>query len=353
MELHTLGIDLGKTVFHTVGLNERGDVVMRKKFSRAQLLRFTANLKVDLIGMESCGGAHFLGRSLREQGHDVRLIPAQYVKPFVKTNKNDYIDAEAIAEAVGRPTMRFVPIKSDDQLDLQSLHRVRERWVMRRTAVVNQIRSVLLERGITLRKGRKFVDQELPPILENADLRLSGALRMLLAQLKIELDQLSRRIMEMDHIIQQTAHEHEGCRRMQAVPGVGPVTATAIVAAIGNGHAFGKGRDFAAWIGLVPGQYSTGGKQKLLGISKRGNPYLRTLFVQGARAVLQKRRHQSPGLRCWLEQLSSRKHGNVAVVALANKLARMAWAVLAKNEPYQPYVPTSGAPLTGIRCEFS
>jgi transposase len=166
MELHTLGVDLGKAVFHAVGLNERGDVVMRKKFSRTQLLRFTANLKVDLIGMESCGGAHFLGRSLREQGHEVRLIPAQYVKPFVKTNKNDYIDAEAIAEAVGRPTMRFVPIKNDDQLDLQSLHRIRERWVMRRTAVVNQIRSLLLERGITLRKGRKFVDQELPRILE-------------------------------------------------------------------------------------------------------------------------------------------------------------------------------------------
>jgi len=354
MELHTLGIDLGKVVFHAVGLNERGDVVTRKKCSRTQLLRFTANLKVDLIGMESCGGAHFLGRSLREQGHEVRLIPAQYVKPFVKTNKNDYIDAEAIAEAVSRPTMRFVPIKSDDQLDLQSLHRVRERWVMRRTAVVNQIRSVLLERGIILRKGRKFVDQELPGILENAELRLSGALRMLLAQLRIELGQLAQRITEMDRIMQLTAIEHEGCRRMQAIPGVGPVTATAIVAAIGSGCAFGKGRDFAAWIGLVPRQYSTGGKQKLLGISKRGNPYLRTLFVQGARAVLQKRMHQSPGLRCWLERLTSRKHGNVAVVALANKLARMAWAVLAKNEPYQPYALVRAGQLRGgIQREFS
>jgi transposase len=353
MELHTLGIDLGKTVFHAVGLNKRGDVVMRKKFSRTQLLRFTANLKVDLIGMESCGGAHFLGRSLREQGHEVRLIPAQYVKPFVKTNKNDYIDAEAIAEAVGRPTMRFVPIKSDDQLDLQSLHRVRERWVMRRTAGVNQIRSLLLERGIVLRKGRKFVDEELPGILEDAELRLSGPLRMLLAQLSIELGQLAQRITEMDRIIRQTASEHEGCKLMQAIPGVGPVTATAIVAAIGNGCAFAKGRDFAAWTGLVPRQHSTGGKQKLLGISKRGNPYLRTLFVQGARAVLQKRMHQAPGLRCWLERLTSRKHGNVAVVALANKLARTAWAVLARNEPFQPYTPLSAAPLTGgIRGEF-
>jgi transposase len=269
------------------------------------------------------------------------LIPAQYVKPFVKTNKNDYIDAEAIAEAVGRPTMRFVPIKSDDQLDLQSLHRVRERWVMRRTAAVNQIRSLLLERGVTLRKGRKYVDQQLPGILEDADMRLTGALRTLLAQLKIELDQLAERIAEMDRVIQQTASEHEGCKRMQEIPGIGPVTATAIVAAIGTGHAFGKGRDFAAWIGLVPGEHSTGGKQRLLGISKRGNPYLRRLFVQGARAVLQKRHNQPAGLSGWLERLTTRKHGNVAVVALANKLARMAWAVLAKDQPYRPPVMTT------------
>src|ERR1700752_449320 len=164
MELHTIGIDLGKTVFHLVGLNLRGEVVVRKKFSRTQLLRFTANIHVELIGMEASGGAHFLGRALREQGHEVRLIPAQYVRPYVKTNKSDYIDAEAIAEAVARPTMRFVPIKTDDQLDMQSLHRVRERWVMRRTAVINQIRGLLLERSITLRKGRRYVDDALPLI---------------------------------------------------------------------------------------------------------------------------------------------------------------------------------------------
>ncbi len=175
MELHTIGIDLGKAVFHLVGLNRRGEVAVRKKFSRTQLLHFTANLKVDLIGMEACGGAHFLGRALREQGHDVRLMPAQYVKPYVKTNKSDYLDAEAIAEAVARPSMRFVPIKTDDQLDMQSLHRVRERWVMRRTAVVNRIRGLLLERGITLRQGRRHVDRALPGILEDADSALSGA----------------------------------------------------------------------------------------------------------------------------------------------------------------------------------
>src|SRR5271169_2512702 len=194
MELHTIGIDLGKTVFHLVGLNLRGEVAVRKKCSRTQLLRFTANIHVELIGMEACGGAHFLGRALREQGHEVRLIPAQYVKPYVKTNKSDYIDAEAIAEAVGRPRMRFVPIKSDEQLDLQSLHRVRERWVMRRTAVVNQIRGLLLERGITLRKGRRYVDAALPGILVNGTAKLSGAVLVLLTALKLELEQLAEKI---------------------------------------------------------------------------------------------------------------------------------------------------------------
>ncbi len=184
MNLHAIGIDLGKTVFHLVGLSQTGEVVVRKKFSRTQLLRFTANVQVDLIGMEACAGSHFLGKALREQGHEVRLMPAQYVKPFVKTNKNDFIDAEAIAEAVSRPSMRFVPIKTDEQLDMQSLHRVRERWIMRRTAVVNQIRGLLLERGITVRTGRCHLDAALPRILEDGSTSLSGALRFLLVELK-------------------------------------------------------------------------------------------------------------------------------------------------------------------------
>src|ERR1700689_715734 len=209
MELHAIGIDLGKTVFHLVGLSQTGEITVRKKFSRTQLLRFTANVQVHLIGMEACPGSHFLGKALREQGHQVRLMPAQYVKPFVKTNKNDYIDAEAIAEAVSRPTMRFVPIKTDDQLDMQSLHRVRERWIMRRTAVVNQIRGLLLERGITLRKGRHHVDTALPLILEDADANLSGAVRLLLTQLKLDLDQLAIRIDQADTVIQKTANEND------------------------------------------------------------------------------------------------------------------------------------------------
>ena len=270
-------------------------------------------------------------------------MPAQYVKPYVKTNKNDFIDAEAIAEAVTRPRMRFVPIKTDEQLDMQSLHRVRERWVMRRTAIVNQVRGLLLERGITLPKGRSHLDTALPRILEDAELKLSGALRHLLAQLKLELGQMAMRISEADAVLNRTARDNADCQRLMAIPGLGPVTATALIAAIGNGAAFRNGRGFSAWMGIVPGEYSTGGKQRLLGISKRGNPYLRRLFIQGARAVLQQSAKQTSGLRAWLEQLVARTHPNVAAVALANKLARMAWAVLAKAELYRPPVPVSPA----------
>jgi transposase len=335
MKLHVLGIDLGKTVFHLVGLDASGSVVIRRKCSRKQLLAFTGNLQVQLIGMEACSGSHFLGRALREQGHEVRLMPAQYVKPYVQTNKSDFLDAEAIAEAVQRPRMRFVRIKTDEQLDLQALHRVRERWVMRRTAAVNQIRSLLLERGLTMPKGRSHVDALLPRILEDAELKLSYSFRVLLAQLKVELDQLTGRIEQMDTVIQQTAKENEACQRLTEIPGVGPVTATALIAAVGNASDFRKGRNLAAWMGIVPGEYSTGGKQKLLGISKRGNKYLRTLFVQGARSVVQQRHKQAPGLSSWLAQLLVRAHQNVVIVALANKLVRMAWAVLCKNERYR------------------
>jgi transposase len=243
MEIRTIGIDLGKTVFHLVGVNARGEVVVRKKCSRTQLLRFTSNVPECLIGMEACAGSHFLGRALREQGHDARLMPAQYVKPYVKTNKNDFIDAEACAEAVTRPTMRFVPIKTDEQLDLQSLHRVRERWVMRRTAVINQIRGMLLERGITVRKGRRYIEESLPSILEDPDNKLSGALRALLRELRLEMQYLHRQIEESDKLIVRIAGELEDCNRLVAVPGIGPTIATATIAAIGNGAAFKKVED--------------------------------------------------------------------------------------------------------------
>lgn len=336
MEIRTVGIDLGKSVFHLVGVSAAGEVVVRKKFSREKLLQFTANLRAERIGMEACPGAHFLGRALLAQGHDVRIMPAQYVKPYVMTNKNDYIDAEAIAEAVWRPKTRFVPIKTDDQLDMQSLHRAREGWVQRRTSLVNQIRGLLLERGITIRKGRRYAEEALPCILEDPGANLSGPLRTLLTQLRGELKHLQHQIDDADVVIFKAASEHEACQRLMAIPGIGPVVATAIIAAIGYGGNFKKGRGFAAWLGLVPRQYSTGGKQTLLGISKRGNRYLRHLFVHGARAVLRYKEKQSSGLSDWLGKLSSRTHHNVAAVALANKLARMAWAVLAKGETYRP-----------------
>ena len=345
MELDKVGIDLGKTVFHLVALNSAGETVVRRKFSRSQLLRFTANLQVRVIGMEACGGAHYLGRTLRDQGHDVRLMPAQYVKPFVKTNKNDYIDAEAIAEAVDRPRMRYVPIKSEDQLDMQSLHRVRSRWVKSRTSLVNQIRGLLLERGITIRKGRRHAEATLPAVLEDAEINLSGALRLLLAQLLSELRQLTSQITDIDETIQRGADEQEACQRLMAIPGVGPITATAIVSAIGNGAEFRKARSFSAWLGLVPGEYTTGGKQKLLGISKRGNVYLRQLLVHGARAILQCREKQSPAMSAWLGKLVLRAHPNVVTIALANKMARVAWALLNHGETYRPPILSPAMPV--------
>lgn len=341
MEVHVIGIDLGKTVFHLVGMDATGKVIIRKRCSRTQLLTFTANIRVWRIGMEACSGAHFLARALQQQGHDARLMPAQYVKPYVKTNKSDYIDAEAIAEAVQRPSMRFVPLKTEEQLDLQAVHRVRERWVMRRTAVINQVRGLLLERGITLPKGRSHLEEALPEILAEAHARFSESIFVLLAQLRIELDQLNTRIEEMDALIARIAKENNACQRLTSIPGVGPVTATALVAAVGNGSAFRKGRDLSAWVGLVPGEYSTGGKQKLLGISKRGNRYLRRLFVQCARSIIRFREKEGAPFGAWVTQLMGHAHQNVAVVALANKLVRIAWAVLFRNETYRSSVPVS------------
>jgi len=232
--------------------------------------------------------------------------------------------------------MRFVPVKSDDQLDLQSLHRVRERWVMRRTAVVNQIRGLLLERGITLPKGRRHVDAALPGILTDPATKLSGTVLVLLTELKLELAQLAEKIDRADKSMEKIAQENEACQRLVTMPGVGPVISTAIIATIGNGAAFRRGRDFAVWLGVVPEEHSTGGKQVLWQIPRRGNQYLRMLFVQGARSVMQRRTKQAPGLSAWLAQLTARTHRNVAIVALANKLARIAWAVLTKNEVYRP-----------------
>lgn len=334
MEVCTLGIDLGKNTFHLIGLNGQGKIAIKKCFSRTQLLLFTANLPCCLIGMEACCGAHRLGASLTDQGHQVRLIPAQFVKPFIKGNKNDYLDAEAIAEAVQRPRMRFVPLKTDDQLDLQALHRVRDRLISRRTSVINQLRAFLLERGVTYRKGRAYLKRQMPAILEDAGASLTPRMRYLLDHLWQEWKSVEIEIEELDRQIEAIAQQDAACRRLRTVPGVGPLVSTAMIAAVGNGSAFNKGREFAAWLGLVPKQHSTGGKSRLLGISKRGNPYLRKLFIHGARSVFLHLNRDNHRMGAWIDQLEARTHRNVVVVALANKLARIAWAVLAKGDDY-------------------
>jgi transposase len=335
MHIASIGIDLGKTTFHLVALDEHGKIVLQKKFSRNQLLVFAAKLENSLIGMEACAGAHFLGTALRNQGHEVRLIPAQFVKPFVKSNKNDFLDAEAIAEAVTRHNMRFVPIKTEEQLDLQALHRVRDRLVQRRTAVINQVRGFLLERGIACAKGPATLRRHMPFIVEDADNRLSPRMRTLLDRLWVEWRQLDYDIEMASEDIKRIAGEDEDCRRLRQIPGVGPLVATATVAAIGNGAAFHKGREFAAWLGLVPRQHSTGGKPKLGGISKRGNTYLRRMFIHGARAVLLRVKYDTGGLGQWVRRLEQRMARNKVVVAIANKLARITWSVLFKEQDYR------------------
>ena len=252
----------------------------------------------------------------------------------MKSNKNDYLDAEAIAEAVQRPNMRFVPIKTDDQLDLQAFHRVRDRLVCRRTSVINQLRAFLLERGITFRQGRAYLGKQIPELLEDAEQRLSPRMRRLVDRLWQEWKALEEQIETLSEEIDSIASQDVACQRLQDIPGVGPLIATPLVAAVGNGAAFTKGRDFAAWPGLVPKQYSTGGKAWLLGISKRGNSYLRRLFIHGARSIVMSLNRDNHAIGTWMNQLEARVYRNVLVVAVANKLARIAWAVLAKGEPY-------------------
>jgi transposase len=324
-----LGIDIGKNTFHLVGLNKRGAIVLRQKLSRRQLDARLANLPPCLIGMEACVGAHHLSRKLHAVGHDARLMPAKYVKAFLKGNKNDYRDAEAIAEAVQRPTMRFVATKTAEQLDLQALHRVRSRLVSERTAIANEIRAFLLDRGIAVAQGLHRLRSALPEILATRTDVLAPRLLRILEDLVGDWRHLDQRIHTVSLDIQVLAQEDPGCERLMTVPGIGPIISSATVAAIGTGDVFSKGRDFAAWLGLVPKQISTGDRTILGKISKRGNKYLRTLFVQAARVVLLRpatwERH---GLQHWIEPAAQRLHHNVLAIALANKLARIAWSVL-------------------------
>jgi transposase len=328
MSIAVLGIDLGKNSCSVVGLDGTGKVVLRRRMQRDSVIKVASGLVPCVVGMEACCGAHHLGRILREQGHQVRLMSPEYVRPYVKAQKNDDRDAEAIAEAATRPTMRFVELKSAEQLDLQSLHRVRDRLVGARTALMNQLRAVLLERGLTVPQGRRKLEQHLAAILDSEGACLSPRIRLLLVGLQAEWAELDRRIAAFDDEFAARAKTDEAARRLATIPGIGVLNATALVAAVGNAATFARGRDLAAWLGLVPRQMTTGGKPRLLGISKRGNKYLRKLLVHGARAALPVLAASPTSLGTWLRGLLQRAHKNAVTVALANKLARIVWAVL-------------------------
>jgi transposase len=328
-QVAVIGIDIGKNIFHLIGLDKRGAIVLKAKLSRSQLENRLANLPPCLIGMEACAGSHHVSRKLIALGHDARLMPAKYVKPFLKGHKNDYRDAEATAEAVQRPTMRFVATKTEEQLDLQALHRVRARLVAERTATVNEIRAFLLERGITLAQGIQRLRRALPDVLAKGTDALSPRMIRIIEALAADWRRLDERVEEISTEIETLARKEAPCQRLMTVPGIGPIISSATVATIGTGDMFAKGRDFGAWLGMVPKQLSTGGRTILGKISKRGNKYLRTLFVQAARVVLLKRvSWERYGLKAWIEAAARRLHTNKLAIALANKLARIAWAVL-------------------------
>ncbi len=335
MEITTVGIDVGKSWFHLIGCNRAGRPITRQKLNRGQLAVFVANLPQCLIGMEACPGSQHLARAFHRSGHDVRLIAPKFIKPYLKSQKNDFNDAEAIAEAVSRPTMRFVTVKSNEQLDLQAVHRIRERLIGERTAVINQIRAFLIEYGLPVKEGRASLRRDLPDILEDAENGLSPRMRQLVAALREHWHALEAQIARHTHEIELVAKRSDDCRRLITVPGIGPLGATALIAAVGNGSMFGKGRELAAWLGLVPRQHSTGGRITLLGISKRGNRYVRMLFIHGARSCLKHLNRDNHELGLWMTQLEQRAHKNVVAVALANKIARIAWAVLARQEVYR------------------
>lgn len=328
MTVAILGVDLGKDICSVVGVDENGAVLLRRRMRRKTLIRYVADLPTCIVAMESCCGAHHVGRIFAGQGHEVRLMPPEYVRPYVKAQKNDDRDAEAIAEAASRPTMRFVALKNEEQLDLQSTHRVRQRLVGARRTLVNQLRAILFERGVSVAQGRKRFEHAVDEILSEPGDRLSPAILALVAEIRAEWCELDRRIDALNEEIASTARKDEAARRLLSIPGVGVLGATALIAAVGDGADFRRGRDLAAWLGLVPRQHSTGGETKLLGISKRGNKYLRMLFIHGARAALPSLAKDETPVGAWLRGLLARGHRNIAVVALANKLARIAWAVL-------------------------
>jgi transposase len=333
--VYTVGIDLAKKLFHLVGTDTTGKIVWRKRLTRHALGPFLAQLPPVTIGMETRGGAHDWARQFHQQGHTVKLMAPQFVKPYVKSNKNDPADAEAICEAVTRPTMRFVPIKTVDQQDLQALHRVRERVVKARTAVVNEIRGLLSEYGIVLPQSVAKFRRTFTATLEAERAKLTALGWELFEQLYDEFCALDKRLTAYNDKMAAIGAAHPVCQRLLTIPGVGPLTATALVAAVSEATQFKNGRQFAAWVGLVPRQHSTGGKARLLGISKRGDSYLRKLLVHGARATLRWVKLKTDRRSQWVRGLIERRGKNKAAVALANKNARIIWVLLTSEQTYR------------------
>jgi len=334
MKITTVGIDLAKSGIQVHGIDERGKRQVHKGLKRAQVMPFFANLPACLVGMEACGSAHYWARKLEKLGHTVKLMAPQFVKPYVKSNKNDAADAEAICEAVARPTMRFVPIKNGEQQAVLSVHRARQAFVKARTAQANQIRGLLAEYGIVIPQGIRNIAKRLPEIVEDGENELPGMFRELLQRLGNHLQELDRQVGELEVQIQAWHRESASSQKLEQIPGIGPLTASALVASIGDATCFANGRQLAAWLGLVPRQHSSGGKPTLLGISKRGDRYLRTLLIHGARAVIRVAERKPDHAGSWLAQVMGRRNKNVAAVALANKNVRTVWALLAHHRDY-------------------
>lgn len=332
----TIGIDLAKNVMQIHGADQKGKVVMKKQLKRAQMLPFFAKLTPCRIGMEACGSAHYWARKLESLGHAVQLMAPQYVKPFVKRNKNDAADAEAIREAMTRPNMPAVPIKNAEQQAILSVHRARQGFVKARTAQANQIRGLLAEYGIAIPQGIGHISKRVPEIIEDGENDLPGSFRLLIQRLLDHLKELDRQVGELEMEIQLWHRDNMASQRLAKIPGVGAMTASAMAASIGDARSFKNGRQVAAWLGIVPRQHSTGGKSTLLGISKRGDTYLRTLLIHGARAVI-RMAERKPDADPWLKKLLARRNKNVAAVALANKTARTIWALLAHDREYQAH----------------
>jgi transposase len=344
MKITTIGIDLAKMVFQVHGVDEHGKVALRKQLKRKDVMSFFANLEPCLIGMEACGSAHYWARKLSELGHTLRLMAPQFVKPYVKTNKSDGNDAEAICEAVGRPNMRFVPVKTAPMQAVLALHRARQGFVKARTAQANQIRGLLAEFGIVIAKGIGHIAKRVPEILEDGENGLPGIMRELLKRLDENLKEMDKQVEALELQIKLWHRDNASSRKLEGIAGIGPLTASAFVATVGDAKNFKNSRQVAAWLGMVPGHEGTGGKVKMGGISKRGDVYLRTLLIHGARAVIVQAERKPDQADAWLKKLLARRNKNVAAVALAAKNARIAWALLAHERSYQhDYVATRKA----------